>query len=111
MRELPERDWKAFKKIRDRLYTDLCARINREAGEILNDETLTEEEKYSQLSKHIKSSRKIVNSCFSRYSRSSLPLTLVVLRKYKLLTDEHLKNFTEETRRLLKNSDEIQNMF
>lgn len=102
MNNLPERDWKAFKAIREEMLETLCARINVKASKIINRKGMSQHEKYIKLYKHIRKSDKIVAKCFDDYRRSTLNLTLIKLREEKLLTDRHLENFSEATREFLE---------
>jgi hypothetical protein len=98
---IPEKDWKCLRGIEAELLSELCRRINQRAAEIVRSGSGTEHEKYLKLYKHIEASDRIVADCFNDWRRSNLRLKLPLLRKHKLLTDEHISNLSDETRELL----------
>ena len=102
METLPERDWTTFKKIRVEMLEALCARINGKALKIINRKGMGNHEKYLKLNKHIYKSDKIVATCFDDFRRSTLTLTLMKLRKERLLTDKHLDLFSDSVKESLK---------
>ena len=95
METLPERDWTTFQKIRVEMLEALCARINGKALKIINRKGMGSQEKYLKLNKHIRKSDKIVAACFDDFSRPNLNLTLMKLRKERLLTDRYLELFSD----------------
>jgi len=55
----------------------------------------------------MKESDKIVAQCFDDWRRSNIRLKVIELQFYNLLTDEHLKHFSEETRQLVKSVNQM----
>ena len=48
-RSIPERDWKYLRKIQPEMLSALCARINRQAMELLQSQAESEHKKYLRL--------------------------------------------------------------
>lgn len=96
-RKIPEQDWKYLFAIRDDLLQTLCRRINAETMGILREQGLTEHERYLKAFKQIKNADQAISKCFDDWRRSSMHMTLINLCQNKLLTQEHLDHFTNET--------------
>ena len=96
-----ERDWKYMRSIHDELLHTLCERINRQAAEIVDSEKGDPHERYAKLYEHVLASDNIVAECFDGWSRSDLWLTVLMLRKHGLLTEEHIRNMSESARECL----------
>lgn len=75
--------------------------------EIVQSESGSEYEKYLALYKHIKASDVIVANCFDDWRRSKLWLILPLLRRHKLLTEEHIVNLSEASRALLDRYNDL----
>ena len=101
MDAIRERDWQYLRRVQGRLLEALYARINGEASRIMADHSLNEHEKFLQLYAHVVGQNGIVADCFDDWRRSNIFLKLLLLRKHRLLTDEHLSQLSAETRRML----------
>lgn len=104
---LPERDWKYLRSIEPELLSDLCGKINQKAEKIIRSGPGTEYDKYIALYKHIKASDKIVADCFNDWRRSNLWLIVPLLRKHKVLKDEHIANLSDAARDLLDRFEQL----
>lgn len=98
---LPEKDWKYLRSIEADLLSDLCRRVNQRATEILCAEFEAEHAKYLALYNHIEASDRIIAECFNDWRRSNLWSKLPVLRRHKLLTNDHINNLSDASRELL----------
>lgn len=98
----PESDWKCMKKVQDDLLATLCERINKQSVSILQATHGSEHEKYQKHFKHTKDSDRIVAECFDDWRRSTLILKLIALQRHDLLTEEQMRQLSEETQRRLK---------
>lgn len=101
MNAIPERDWRYLRRIQGQLLEALCARINGEASRIVADQTLNQHEKFLQLYAHVLGQNRVVADCFDDWRRSNIFLKLLLLRKHRLLTDEHISKLSTETQRRL----------
>jgi hypothetical protein len=98
---IPERDWKYLRKIQPDMLDTLCQQINQRTERILKSPDKSDHEKYLAVYDHIKKSDRVVAKCFSDWRRSNIWLTIPLLYKEGLLTEDHLKNMTEETSQLV----------
>ena len=104
---LPERDWKYLRSIEAELLSELCSKINQRSAQLLNSEFESEHKKYLALYKHIEASDKIVADCFNDWRRSNLWLKLPLLRRHKILKDEHIANLSDAARDLLDRFEQL----
>ena len=101
MDAIPERDWKYLRRVQGQLLEALCSRINGEASRIVADHSLSQHEKFLQLYTHVIERNAVVADCFDDWKRSNILLKLLLLRKNRLLTDEHISKLSAETQRRL----------
>ena len=104
---IPEKDWKYLRSINADLLNKLCNRINQETTSIINNDSKSDHEKYLQVYKHIEKSDSIIGECFNDWSRSNILIKIRSLRQHKLLTSEHIKNFSSTTLERLKTLEEL----
>ena len=69
---IPEKDWKYLRKIQAEMLSALCARINRQAVDLLQSHAESEHEKYRRLYEHVKDSDRVVADCFDDWRRSNI---------------------------------------
>ncbi len=99
---IQESDWKYLRKRELDMLSTLFGRINEQSKDILNDQSASEHEKYLKMYDHIKKSDKIVADCFNDWRRSNIWLKIQYLRRYDLLTDEHLDQMSNGVRTLIE---------
>lgn len=102
---MTEKDWKYLRSIEQDLLNRLCERINQKTAQIVSDATLSHHERYGTIYAHIQESDDIVADCFNGWSRSSLWLKLLLLKRHKLLTSEHVARLSPEMQRDLRTTD------
>lgn len=95
---LQEKDWKYMRSIHDELLHALCSRINDGAVQRATRSSGNPHERYLELYAYVKESDKLVAECFDDWRRSTLPLTILVLRSHGLLSDAHVEHFSEGAR-------------
>jgi hypothetical protein len=103
MNAIPERDWKYLRRVQGQLLEALCSRINgeAEASQIVADHSLNQHERFLRLYAHVIERDAVVADCFDDWRRSNMLLKLLLLRKHRLLTDEHISKLSTETQRRL----------
>ena len=101
MDAIPERDWKYLRRVQGQLLEALCARINGEASQIVADHSLNQHERFLRLYTHVIERNAVVADCFDDWRRSNIFLKLLLLRKHRLLTNEHISKLSTETQRRL----------
>ncbi|MEO0446699.1 MAG: hypothetical protein AAF191_11555 [Verrucomicrobiota bacterium] len=85
--EYSEREWKLFRAHQPQMREALCRRINAASLEILQDEELSEHERYLKLFAHVRDSDEVVASCFNDWRRSRLSVIAGSLAQEKLIPD------------------------
>ena len=108
-RDIPERDWKTLRAIKQDLLATLADRINRRALAILSDPAPEPFERYKALRQHLRDSDQIVGECFDDWRRSNLLMNLLALRSHALLTDAHLETLSPQTRDAVTHWEAIAN--
>lgn len=101
MDAIPERDWQYLRRVQGQLLEAFCARINGEASRIMADRSLNQHEKFLRLYAHVVGQNVVVADCFDDWRRSNAFLKLLLLRKHRLLTDEHISKLSAEMQRRL----------
>jgi hypothetical protein len=102
-----EKDWKYLSRVQPEMLSALCGRINRKAMEILGSDKTSEHEKYLALYRYLQDADRIVGDCFNDWRRSTIWLTVGILRRHGLLTEEHVQHLTDETQDLLKTFSQL----
>ena len=100
--QVSESDWKYLRERKVDFLSTLCGRINEQSKYILNDQSVSEHEKYLKLYNYIKRSDKIVADCFNDWRRSNIWLKIQFLRHHGILTDEHLNQMSDSLRALVE---------
>jgi len=101
MDRIPETDWEYLRKIQDELLEKLSKRINDKVREALADTAASEYERRGNVNGLVHDWDKVVAECFNGWSRSNAVWSLLALRHWGLLTDDPLRNLTEETQRIV----------
>jgi len=101
-RAIPETDWKYLRSVQSEMLSSLCKKINEEAMEILRSEEMAERDKYKELYQHMLASDEIVAKCFDDWRRSTIHQKVIMLYHNSLLTDEHIRHLSADTKDLLK---------
>ncbi len=107
---IKERDWKYLRRIQDEMLHDLCSRINLKAAEITTAKDKNPHERYLKLYRHIEESDSIVASCFNDWRRSNISIKIISLRRYGLLQDSHIENFSDSAKEWLSKVEEMDKM-
>jgi len=106
-RPVPEKDWRYLRSIEKEMLEGLCSKINQEVADIISSQGESEHAKYLKLYKHIRESDRIVGQCFNDWRRSNFWITLLLLRRQGLLTDNLVQGLTEEGREGVKAIDSL----
>jgi hypothetical protein len=96
--DLPESDWRRFKEVRTKLLERYCRRILEEVAVASQATEGSAHERYLAVYKLINERDKRVANAFDDFRRSTAVMHLGLLRRMKLLTDEELGLFSEQTR-------------
>jgi hypothetical protein len=97
--EIPESDWRRFKEVHTSAEERYCERIIEEVAAIGSRSTeASAPARCMKVTKLIKDRDKQLATAFGNYRRSTAVMQLGLMRRMKLLTDEELGLFTEQTR-------------
>jgi protein-tyrosine phosphatase len=102
-----ESDWKKFRNSLDKWRERYLKRKNDEIREILEDKALSETEKFWNIVGFQKTESKILWNCLDGYSRSKMTLHMALMKKYEMICQEDIDEFSKELQELLKNIERI----
>ncbi len=96
---IPESDWRRFKEVHSKLLERYCCRILEEVATVASRGTdSSAHERYLKVYKLVHERDKQLGRAFDDFRRSTAVMQLGIMRRMKLLTDEELGLFSEETR-------------
>jgi len=96
--DFPESDWRRFKEVHTRLLDRYCSRILEEVAGATRDAGGSAHDRYLKVYKLIEEHDKQMANAFDDFRRSTAVMQLGIMRRMKLLTDEELSLFSEQTR-------------
>jgi hypothetical protein len=96
--DIPESDWRRFKEVHAKLLERYCSRILEEVAAASQSAEGNAHERYLKVYKLIKERDKQIANTFNDFRRSTAVMQLGIMRRMKLLTDEELSLFSEQTR-------------
>jgi hypothetical protein len=97
--DIPESDWRRFKEIHTKAEERCCERILQEVAAIVSRSAEgSAHARYLKVYKLVKERDKQMANAFGDFRRSTAVMQLGIMRRMKLLTDEELGLFSEQTR-------------
>ncbi len=104
----PESDWKQLRKVYDAAFIRFCETSLKKAKAIIEDGSLSPQDRYDKLSNYLKSNRKDLNSIFYtfNFSHSNAIMVLITLFNWKQITQEELSLFTAKTQARVGGNDD-----
>ena len=102
MGHLPERDWKTARDMQDELLATECARILEKVRSIADVDSDSSHAAYLELWKHLRREDKKIGVMFDDLKRSNCIQKVAAWRRYGLLTDDRLAQFTDETQESIR---------
>ena len=102
-----ESDWKEFRSSLDKWRERYLKRKNDEMRAMLEDSDLNETEKFWGIADFQKNESKILRNCLDGCSRSKMSLHMALMKKYKMICQKDIEEFSEELQELLKNIERI----
>lgn len=106
-RDIPEADWRCFRELHRQLLERYCARVLEEMVEMTRDSRSSAHERYLKVYRLVRDRDKQLVGAFNDFRRSTAILQLGIMRRMKLLTDEDLALFSEQTQARIKDFDPI----
>lgn len=95
-------DWKIFKRVRDKALDRFCRKVLEECESICRNEAKSAHERYGTLYGHMQDRNKEMANAFDDFRRSTAVLCLMLMHKYDLLTDEEIREFSDDVQRSLE---------
>ena len=97
--DIPESDWRRFKEVHTKAEERYCERILAEVTAIVSRSSAESAcARYVKVNKLIRDRGKQMAQAFGDYRRSTAVMQLGMMRRMKLLTDDEISVFSEQTR-------------
>ena len=97
MSSVPEKDWKLFRQLEPLLLAKACESIFIKVEEIAHNRVDKEHQSYLSLYDLIKQEDAKIAETFNNPTRNNVILKIVALKRFDILTDEQLQQFSDET--------------
>ena len=97
MNEVNETDWKYFRSQLDTWREHFLSKVNQKIASILTDEKLNETDKFWKLKKACEQKAWLLSDCFDDIGRSTMLLRLAAMYKNKIITNDDLQTFQDES--------------
>ena len=96
--DLPESDWRRFKEVHTKLLERYSLSVLEEVAAASQGTEGTAHDRYLKVSELFQERDKQMANAFDDFRRSTAVMQLGIMRRMKLLTDEELGLFSEQTR-------------
>jgi len=96
--DIPESDWRRFKEVHNKLLERFCSRILEEVVAVSQRADGTAHERYLKLFELIDERNEQMARAFDDFRRSTAVMQLGIMRRMKLLRDDDLSVFSDQTR-------------
>lgn len=97
-RDLPESDWKVFRKLREIAFERFCERVLGDVGRIASNGTKSHHARYLEIYRLIDQRDEELAHAFNDPRRSRAIWQLAAMHSHGLLTQDEILAFTPETR-------------
>lgn len=95
--DLPERDWRIFRKLRQKALDLYCARVLADIAAVIADTSKSNHDRYLELHRLIRARERDLAHAFDRMTRAHAMFELCSIAQLNLLTDEELSQFSQPT--------------
>ena len=102
-----ESDWKKFRNSLDKWRERYLKWKNGEIRSILEDKNRNETEKFWDIVEFQKTEAKKLRDCLNNNSRSNMTLHIALMKRYKMIDQDDIDEFSEELQRFLKEFERI----
>jgi hypothetical protein len=96
--DIPESDWRRFKEVHAKSVERFCSRVLKEVTAASQGAEGTAHGRYLKTFELINERNQQMAKAFDDFRRSTAVMQLGIIRRMKLLTDEDLSLFSEQTR-------------
>jgi len=94
---IPEPDWRRFKEIRTKLLERYCNRALQDLVVAAQGSQGSAHDRYLKVYKLLEERDRQMSRAFDDFRRSTAVMQLGIMRRMKLLTNEELSQFSEQT--------------
>jgi hypothetical protein len=101
-RQIPESEWKVFRRLRAVALERFCDRVLEEAGRLAADGSRGSHERYLEPYRLIQKRDEELGDCFNDPRRSTASFQLARIHGERLLTEEELHQLSPETRAVME---------
>src|SRR5690242_8709432 len=101
-RGIPEADWKRFRELQAVALERFCQRVLDDIERLAGDKSKSAHERYAAVYRLIQRRDRELADAFDSPRRSTAFQQLALLRRRRLVTDEEMAEFTEETRAVIE---------
>jgi hypothetical protein len=95
--QIPEADWRQFKRVREALLQRYCARVLQELAVAAAAKNGTPHQRYLVAFELLHNRNKDLARAFDDFRRSTAVMQLAIMRRMGLLADEDLSGFSTAT--------------
>jgi len=106
-RDVPEADWKIFRRVRKVVLERFCERGLSEVRAIVSDESTSHLSRYDAVNQRLRDQKRSLGQAFDDPRRSTMILQLAAIVRMDLMTAEEVAQFSEETRRVVESLHEV----
>jgi len=110
MRDIPESDWRQFKRVRQVLLERFCQRTLDDLAAMLRARQGSAHDQYRRAYELIAKRDKELACAFNDFRRSTAVMQLVIMRGMGLLSDEELRVFSEQTQQTVRGVDSLRHV-
>jgi len=96
--DIPESDWRRFKEVHAKLLERYCSGILDEIAVASQGAGGSAHERYLKVYQLLRERDEQIANAFNDFRRSTAVMQLGIMRRMKLLADEELSLFSEQTR-------------
>ncbi|MCP4682434.1 MAG: hypothetical protein GY864_08885 [Desulfobacterales bacterium] len=98
-RDIPERDWKKLRSLKDTALNIACERIFHKISQVIESRGAESHKYYLKLWKLMNEEDKEISLMFDDLKRSTAIFKLAMWKKNGILSDEDFEELTEETQK------------
>lgn len=107
MRNIPEKDWKKMRSIKETVLNMACERILKKVKRIIENKENNNHTAYIKLWKLMRAEDNEIALMFDDLKRSNARIKLAAWKRSGLISDEGLKEFSEETQESVNTINEL----
>jgi Cdc6-like AAA superfamily ATPase len=101
MNKIPESDWKKIRAMKDDLLNSVCEAILDDIATVIEDSEQKSHQAYLKLWKILNKEDTTIVAMFDDIRRSNAIHKLVLWYKNKLISDDDISQFSEETQEII----------